>query len=104
MNISIQSEGRRHYIIGDTFPIRDSIKNAGCKWDPTRKAWWTGKKELAEKLATTSSDTAPASDRSPTPKEAPGEGAIVAGKATYKGKTYYIAGRIDRGRTQYDDA
>jgi hypothetical protein len=50
MTITIQSEGRRHYLIGDTYPIRSAVKSAGCKWDPDRKAWWTGKYETAEEL------------------------------------------------------
>lgn len=49
-NITIQSEGRRHYLVGDTYPIRSAIRNAGCKWDSDRRAWWTGKLETAQKL------------------------------------------------------
>lgn len=49
-NITIQSEGRRHYLIGDTYPIRSEIKAAGCRWDGDRKAWWSGKREVAEGL------------------------------------------------------
>lgn len=50
MTITIQSEGRRHYLIGDTYPIRAAARTAGCKWDPDRRAWWSGKRETAERL------------------------------------------------------
>src|SRR5690606_3647419 len=41
----------------------------------------------------------PGSDR-----PAPGRDQVVAGTATYKGRTYYVAGKIDRGRTHWDDS
>lgn len=50
MSITIQSEGRRHYLTGDTYPIKTAIRNAGCNWDRDRGAWWTGKREVAEGL------------------------------------------------------
>jgi hypothetical protein len=103
--ITIQSEGRRHYLIGNTYPLKDQIRGAGCKWDGDRKAWWTGKRDVAEQLAgaaagSASTETTPSSEPK---RDAPGDAGIVAGKATYKGKSYYVAGRIDRGRTHYDD-
>lgn len=49
-NIEIKSEGRRHYLVGDTYPIKNAIKAAGCNWDRDRYAWWTGKLEVAQKL------------------------------------------------------
>lgn len=103
-SISIQSEGRRHYLIGNTYPIKDKLRSAGAKWDADRKAWWTGKKELAEQLAGSAAATTAAAVSGDRPaSEAPGEDATVAGRAEYKGKTYYIAGRVDRGRTHWDD-
>lgn len=50
MTITIQSEGRRHYLVGDTYPIKSAIRDAGCKWDRERGAWWTGRRETAESL------------------------------------------------------
>lgn len=50
MTITIETRGRRHYLIGDTFPIKGAIKSAGCKWDPDAKAWYTGKRETADAL------------------------------------------------------
>jgi hypothetical protein len=100
MAIEIRSEGRRHYLVGDTYPIRAQIKEAGCRWDPERKAWYSGKRETAEAAAATAAAQSPQQASQP---QAPGEDAIVAGRARYKGRTYYLAGRLVRGRTQYDD-
>lgn len=50
MTITIKTEGRRFYLIGNTYPIKDAIKNAGCSWDKDKGAWWTGSKERAESL------------------------------------------------------
>jgi hypothetical protein len=102
MTITIQSEGRRHYLIGNTYPIKDAIRSAGCKRDGDRKAWWTGKYETAEKLVSEVSGSAkPAKGDE---KKAPGLEAKVAGRATYKGKSYYLAGKVVRGRTHWDDS
>jgi hypothetical protein len=50
MSITIETRGRRHYLVGDTYPIRGAIKAAGCRWDAEAKAWWSGKRETAEAL------------------------------------------------------
>lgn len=108
MTITIEKQGRRFYFLGNTFPIKDQLRASGAKWDAEKKAWWTAKADVAASFtssspaASTSSDTPAAPSSSPT-REAPGEDAKVAGRATYKGKTYYLAGRVARGRTIYDD-
>jgi hypothetical protein len=107
--ISIRSEGRRHYVVGDTYPVREALRGAGLKWDPQAKAWWSGKRETAEAAISSvhgaggngNGGTAPQAER--TDREAPGEDAIVAGRAEYKGRTYYLAGREQRGRSRHDD-
>lgn len=99
--IAVQSEGRRHYLTGDTYSVKDRLRGAGCKWDPERRAWWTGKQETAEQLVAqlqSGAQATPPDDDQPQPQKQ-----YVAGKATYKGRTYYIAGRVNRGRTHYDD-
>jgi len=45
--ITIEHHGRRHYIVGAPFSARERLKNAGCKWDPERRAWWSGSAEKA---------------------------------------------------------
>lgn len=90
--ITIQTEGRRTYITGDTYPHRDSLRSAGAHWDGDRRAWWLGDAKraaaLAEQLGGTGADSG---DR-----KGPGTSAIVAGRGEYKGKTYYLAGRSGR--------
>lgn len=55
--IQIETVGRRHYIVGNTYPIKDRLRTAGCKWDSERKAWWTGKAETAQQFAGVESAT-----------------------------------------------
>lgn len=125
MTITINSQGRRHYLRGNTYPIKDRLRSAGCKWDPDAKCWYTGKRELAlQLLAELAPESmverdanlegrgdAAAAIRALAPaaperneRQAPGDDAIVAARATYKGKTYYVAGRVERGRTRWDDS
>lgn len=102
--ITIDQQGRRFYLRGNTYPIKDQLRAAGCKWDADAKSWYTSKRELAEQLAGQSQAPGPQDAPSgQSDREAPGEDAIVAARATYKGKTYYVAGRVDRGRTHWDD-
>lgn len=90
-NITIQSEGRRHYLIGNTYPIKDRLRAAGAKWDADRRAWWTGKRELAEQLAGAApageAGSSPSSER---PTESLSSDSEIAGKAQYKGKEYLL--------------
>lgn len=80
MTVTIEKQGRRYYIAGNTYPIKDQLRAAGCKWDPDRKQWWTGKKDVAERLA--SKEIKPAAQ---SPDEV-----YVIGKASYKGRSYYV--------------
>lgn len=100
--ISLKSEGRRTYIVGNTYPIRDQIRAIGAHWDADRRAWWTAKRAEAEALVQQLS-AGSASAEQTHDKQAPGEDAIVAGRAEYKGRAYYVAGRTVRGRTHWDD-
>ena len=105
MTITIDQQGRRFYLRGNTFPIKDRLRTAGCKWDADAKCWYTGKRELAEQLAGQPEQSAPQVEEvsAQTDQKGPGDEAIVAARATYKGHTYYVAGRVDRGRTHWDD-
>lgn len=104
MNITITQDGRRVYFSGNTYPHRAAISAIGAHWDGDRKAWWTAKKAAAEALVAQIS-AVDAEVAGPEKKEVdvPGDGATVAGRAEYKGKAYFIAGRVERGRTSYDD-
>lgn len=99
MTITIQSEGRRHYLIGDTYSIRNQLRAAGAHWDGDRKAWWTSKRDVAESFASAgaSSDIAPGShpdgDRLT-------QDSRIAGKARYQDREYILVweGETRRGR------
>lgn len=107
MSIQIETEGRRTYIVGNTYPVRDQIRALGAHWDSERKAWWTAKAEEARQLAErlNGAQTAPAASQGAPSSKAPRDGlnSVVAGRATYKGHTYYVAGRTAKGRTHWDD-
>jgi hypothetical protein len=99
-NITMQTEGRRHYILGNTYAIKDRLRDAGAKWDPERKAWWTGKRDVAEQFAG-QADAAPSSERPSRPDgERLTDDTELAGKATYKGKPYLLvwSGTTKRGQ------
>lgn len=91
--MELKTEGRRTYIVGNTYPIKDQLRAAGAKWDADKKAWWTGKREVAEGLLAKLNGTAAAPTTSAThpAKEAqePYDGEVL-GKAEYKGRQYYV--------------
>lgn len=106
MSITLKTEGRRTYFTGETYPHREAIRAIGAHWDADKKMWWTAKRSEAEALVASISAAAPppGSNATTTQNAAPGEDAIVAGKAEYKGHTYYIAGRTVRGSTHWKDS
>ena len=93
MSITIQIEGRRNYLVGNTYPIRARLQGAGCHWDAERRAWWTGDKERAIDLAAA---PAPApTQAAPAAKTVDRDDPCILGRAEYKGKTYYaISGTV----------
>lgn len=40
--ITMETVGKRVYLNGNTFPVKDALKRAGCHWDGDRRAWWIG--------------------------------------------------------------
>jgi hypothetical protein len=48
--VTVEKIGRRHYLTGDTYAHKDAIRDAGCKWDPDQRSWWTGKAAVAAEL------------------------------------------------------
>lgn len=49
-SITAEKIGRRTYITGNTFLHKSALQNAGCTWDGDRRAWWTGKADVAARL------------------------------------------------------
>lgn len=110
MTITVEQIGRRYYLVGNSFPYRDQLRDAGCHWDAGRKAWWTGKREDADDVAARCNKAEEKFKQSPAARaereekrRGDGDSTVVAGRAEYKGRKYYIVGRIERGRTQWDD-
>lgn len=101
--IATETVGRRTYIRGNTYPHRDALRDAGCHWDGQARAWWIGSADKAAELVASLAPAAAEPAANGGERKEPGLNATVAGRAEYKGKTYYIAGRIDRGDTRYDD-
>lgn len=98
MAVTVQREGRRYYITGDTYALRSRLKSSGCHWDRDRRCWWTGKRAVAESFSSdsVSGDSGRAeptvSDRQP-----------LLGKVVYQSKAgreakWFVAARSSNGR------
>lgn len=106
MTITIETQGRRHYLRGETYPLRAAIREAGGKWDPDAGAWWTGKRDVAEQIAASAAATtsnppakAPGSDRGTRGDKVSDETVILA-RVTYRGRPALLLweGTTSRGR------
>jgi hypothetical protein len=49
--VQVTKEGRRYYLSGNTFPIKDKLRAAGAHWDRDRSSWWTSKESAALEFA-----------------------------------------------------
>lgn len=90
MSIQIQTEGRRTYLTGNTYPYRDRIRAIGAHWDAGRKAWWTAKKADAEALV---QELQGAEQQAAEQEREAGistSDPVIRGRAKYRGKTYYV--------------
>jgi hypothetical protein len=91
MTVTIEKQGRRYYVRGNTYAIKDRLKDAGCKWDADARCWYTGKKEVADKLAGTEIKQ----EFVPPTKDELAE-KPCSGKVEYKGRNYYVVGHSQR--------
>lgn len=97
--ITIRHEGRRYYLDGAPYAARERLRAAGCRWDPDARAWWTGRRDLAESLVAELGE-APAEAG---PERLAEDAREVIGRGTYQGRSCYVLGRVvQRGRTAYD--
>jgi Mg2+ and Co2+ transporter CorA len=100
VTIRLQHEGRRVYLLGDTFAdkdrifaAKDRIQGLGGKWDPDRRAWWVGAAKAGEAEALAAALTA-----APPAAEDLSRCRVYA-RVRYKGRQYYvIAETADRCR------
>jgi hypothetical protein len=91
--IKIEKSGRRYYLLGNTYSIKDQLRNAGCNWDSDRRAWWTGKPEIAEKFV---GEVKPA-EKTQEEKIQERSKKPCTAKVQYKGKQYYVIGTSKDG-------
>lgn len=83
MTISVEKIGRRHYLIGNTYAIKDQLRGAKCRWDRDRRAWWTGKADVAEQFSGSTTD-------SNQNERVDLDARVIRARASYKGKSYYV--------------
>lgn len=93
----IERQGRRYYFRGAPFSARGTFKCGGCHWDANERAWWTGKKDVADELL---AELMKQESEPPKPETVDKEREVLRGRAQYKGKTYYllVSGTKDDGR------
>lgn len=86
MTFAIEQIGRRHYITGNTYPHKTTLRDAGAHWDGARRAWWIGKRDVAEELV----DQLKQAQAEPKKETVDQDARVIRGRAEYKGKTYYV--------------
>lgn len=95
-----ETVGRRIYILGNTFPVKDRISALGGTFDGERRAWWIGtsKREKVEQLVA-ELNTAPTTQSAENPAQSGPYTGPVRGKAKYQDREYFVryAGRTSRG-------
>ncbi len=86
--ITSEKAGQRIYLVGNTFPLKDRIKQLGGHWDGERKQWWLSSRKAKEAEALLAEVNAAESPVHPLGEDA--DQVRLVGKATYKGRTYYV--------------
>lgn len=99
LSISTEKVGQRIYVAGNTYAVKDRLKQAGCHWDGDRKQWWIGAAKASQIESIVGS-----LDGAPAPKEDLGDRRVYA-QVEYKGRKYYVIGESgDRRRLTVLDA
>lgn len=90
--MELKKIGRRHYAMNAPFELKEKLKEMGCTFDWDRKAWWTGKAEVAEKIRLMALQAA-SGDGGGTQRPAETislDAHAIRGRATYKGASYFV--------------
>lgn len=87
--IEIERIGRRSYLRGNTYGIKDALRAAGAHWDAEQRAWWIGSDAKARELAGQASAAQPAEGQE-REREQLGDDARLAGKARYRKGLYLL--------------
>ena len=93
----VEKHGRRHYIRDLPFDQRHLARDEGCKWDPDRKMWWSGKADAAQAVV----DAAGSGSSQNVPAENTGRQLEVIGRAEHKGRGYLL---VWEGTTKHGPA
>lgn len=48
--MKVEKAGRRWYFVDSPYSLKEQLKEEGCRWDPDRRQWWTGKQEVADRV------------------------------------------------------
>ena len=84
--ISLQEEGPRLYVVGNSYVLKDAIRAVGGRWDRERKQWWIGVEKRTEiEAVIAKAEAMPQSQ----PPQQPYEGAVL-GKVEYKERLYFV--------------
>lgn len=94
MGITVEEVAQRIYLLGDTYPVKDRIKQLGGHWDGERKAWWVGKVKQADVASLVTELASKPQTPAARMKESP-DTIRLTGKGKYKGRTYY-AGAVTK--------
>ncbi|MFQ3583237.1 MAG: hypothetical protein SNJ49_15230 [Chloracidobacterium sp.] len=96
--LTVRKQGSRIYVLGESYPYREQLRNLNCHWDSAARAWWVGVAkevelmELIERINQGAEAAAPVSDNIDNQR--------VYGKVDYKERNYYVIGR-NREETRY---
>lgn len=50
MVLRVRSEGRKHFVVGQTYPYRGLLRRSGARWDPIRGSWWCKSRAEADEI------------------------------------------------------
>jgi hypothetical protein len=90
--VTVEREGRRSYLIGDTFAIKDAIRSAGGHWDSQRRAWWLGKHDVAQQIAVEVADVPKPTEEEIAARRLAYDREHILGRAVRDGRSYYLVG------------
>lgn len=90
MAVSLEKRGRRYYLRGTPFSAKDTLKEAGCRWDPAERAWWTGKRDTADDLLARLATDDQIATSSPPAETLDPNAQIIRGRVRYKRKSRYL--------------
>jgi hypothetical protein len=101
MTITIDKQGRRFYLRGDTYAVRSGLKGAGAKWDPDTRCWYTGRQATADAIVAEFGGSTAVAAAAVTPATADRltDSSPIVGRAKYKGREYLLVweGNTRRG-------